>query len=220
MYKTLTQITQGVINKIGLVSGTAVQSYTEPQIKSAVQDAFYMIFRKRFWEHLSDWYTFNLDGVSGYLTADLKNIVKSFDDIRDIYAGNNNNGSRIVKAVGNELLTNTQSATPLFYRPVQFSSDDFESRVIKIYPVTATGPVTFFARTCPDEFSDQSKIPFQSDMMEWAAAWMMLEVDGMNPGNAAKCQSMFQVTYNDIVSSMNDDVIGHGAGRYRDWRNQ
>jgi len=125
-----------------------------------------------------------------------------------------------VKSVGPDLLTDTSATTALYYKPLNFSNENFASRVIQIFPKTSTGAVTFYARTCPNEFTDQSLVPFQSDMMEWAAAWMMLEIDGMNPGNAAKCQSMFQVTYNDIVSSMNDDVIGHGNGRYRDWRTQ
>lgn len=218
MYKSLKDITQGVIKKIGLVSGTAVQTYTEPQINSAVQDAFYMVFRKRYWEHLSDFYTFQLDGVNGRLTTDISDIVKEWQDADIFYAGQNTNGNRIVKPIATEHLQQTGGSQPLFVTPLKFADPNFTTRVFQFWPKTATGPVTFRARTCPDEFSQSAKIPFASDMMEWAAAWMMLEIDGMNPGNATKCQSMFQITYNDIVSNMNDDVVGHGAGRYYDWR--
>jgi len=213
MYKKRVDIVQGVIKKIGLVNGTAVQTYTEPQVQTAVQDAFYMVFRKRYWEHLSDWYTYALDGVNGFVTADLTNIVKSIEDIREIWGGTTFRQRLTAPLdIQGEIVTGSAA---LYYKPVQFKDTvNFTTKVIKFLPATATGSVRFYARTCPNEFIDTDIVPMQADMMEWAGAWLMLETDGMNPGNANKANNMFQIAYNDIVTSLNDGVIGMGGRPY------
>lgn len=211
MFKTLTAVTQGVIKKIGLVNGTSVQTYTEPQIKVAIQDAFLMVFRKRYWEHMSDWYTATLDGATGVVTSDLSAVVKSIEDIKLFYVGSSTR-QRITKPenIEGEYVT---GGTPLFYKPLTWKDPNFTTKVFKVLPITATGTIRFYARTCPDEFNDTDIVPMHSDMMEWAGAWMTLETDGLNPGNANKANSLFQVAYNDIVSNLNDDAIGIGTRR-------
>lgn len=211
MYKTVTEITQNVITKIGLVAGTSVQTYTEPQIKDAIQDASDLLFRKRFWEHLSDWHTYSLDGVNGYLTTPLTDIVNSHEDAKDFFMTNSR--QKIVKPVNSEHLIATGSAA-LYYTPIKYGDVNFSTRVFKFWPITATGTVTFYARTRPADYNNDSIVPFPRDMITYAAAWLILETDGLNPGNAQKMQNLFQISYNDYMSSISDDVIGHNGGRY------
>lgn len=208
--KTVQQITQDVLSRIGLVTGSAVQVYTEPQIVNAISDAFNLLFRKRYWEHLSDWFTFNLDGVNGYLTTDLSEVVRSFEDAKDFHVTQSQ--QKIVKPIGKEHLI-VNGSNPLYYTAVKFGQDEFETRVFRFWPNTATGSVTFFARTHPGVFNDNSKVPMPAELITYAAAWLMLESDGMNPGNAEKMKNLFTLTYNDYLSSIGDDVIGHRGGR-------
>lgn len=217
MYKTVTQITQAVLNKIGLVSGTGVQSYTEPQIETAVQDAFLMLFRKRFWEHLSDWYTYSLDGVNGVVTTDLTTILKSHEDVKEIYDAESDR--RIVKGFDRDF-ARVNGSNALYYSALKYGTPNFTTRVLQFWPKTSLGSVSMYIRTCPDPFIATSIVPFPADIIEWATTWLMLETDGMNPGNAAKAQGMFQMTYSDYVSSISDGVVGHGANRnaYTVWK--
>lgn len=212
-YKTLNELTQGIISKIGLVTGTGVQTYTEPQIKSGLQDGFAFLFRKRFWDHLSDWHTFTLDGTTGHFVEDIDTKVKSFEDIREVYFGTDMR-NRVVKPVGHEHLALTNHSHLRYYTPEKYGSEYFETKVLKFWPITATGTVTLYARTHPGTFKDSDKIPLPYDLLEWAGTWLTLETDGMNPTNSNKAQQLFQIAYNDYVAATNDDVIGHGGGNY------
>jgi len=139
-YKTLSQITDDVIKRIGLVSGAAVQTYTEPQIKLAVQDAFDFMFRKRFWDHLTDWYTYTLDGVNGYIVGNLTDIAAEFNDIERIH---NSDQSVIVKCENNDFLY-VQNVSAQYWTPIKFTAGNnqpWQTKVIKFWPPTATGDV-------------------------------------------------------------------------------
>lgn len=209
-FKTLNQITDDVVKRIGLVSGAAVQKYTEPQIKVGVQDAFDFLFRKRFWDHLTDWYTYTLDGVNGWITTNISDICAEYNDIQYVH---NSDQSVIVKAENTDLLY-VQNTQAQYWSPIKFtagSNQPWQSRVIKFWPPTATGDVTMRIRTHPGVFSDDDIIPFPQDIIGWAAAWMVLETDGLNPGNANKSQAMFDISYQDYMQNINDQPIGHGG---------
>lgn len=213
-YRTFTQITQDVIKRIGLVAGTGVQIYTEPQVEQGINDAFDFIFRKRYWEHLSDWFTYTVDDSTGMFTNDIDDVVKSHDDAKDFYETDTRR--KIVQPVGNEnqLINNTSA---LYYTPVRYSttSDAFSKKLWKFWPVGSTTSVTFFARCHPGYFDQpETIIPFPQDIIGWATTWLVLETDGLNPGAANKAQAMFDISYRDMISSLADDVIGHG-GVYR-----
>lgn len=210
-FKTRTQIVQNVIKKIGLVSGTTVQTYTEPQVEVAVQDAFQMLFRKRYWEQMSDWHTFTLDGVNGKVTTDLTLICKGHEDAKQFHVPTNRN--KIVVPVGMEHLDCGNGSVPLYVTPLKYTDADFLTRVFKFWPPTATGSVRMKIRTYPQDFTNQQLVPLPADVIEWAGAWLMLETDGLNPTASNKAQSMFQIAYNDYVSSISDSEIGHGGGR-------
>jgi len=206
-FKTLNGITSDVLKRIGLVSGTGVQTYTEPQVKMAVQDAFDFLFRKRFWDHLSDWYTYTLDGTTGVVTSDLTTTCAEYTDIDVVH---NSDQSAIVKPSSNEHLFVTNSQAQ-YYTPLNYGDARFLTKVIKFWPITATGSVTLRIRKHPGIFTDEQTIPFPQDIIGWAAAWLVLETDGLNPGNAAKAQGMFDIAYQDYVSSIGSGRIGHGG---------
>lgn len=209
-FKTQSQLVQGVLKKVGLVTGTSVQTYTQPQIEASVQDGFDFMFRKRFWEHLSGWSTYALDGTVGIVTTDLTDIIKSLEDIKSIYI--NGTDQRVVRPRDREHL-NISGANPLYYVPYTFGNDNFYTRVIRFYPNEATGSVDIYSRKHPGTFATDSVVPLPSDMLEWCISWLLLETDGINPANAAKCQSMFDLVYQDFVSNMGEDAIGHGRTR-------
>lgn len=210
-YRTFTQITQDVIKRIGLVAGTGVQIYTEPQVEQGINDAFDFLFRKRYWEHLSDWFTYTVDATTGMFTADIDDVVKSHDDAKFFYETDTRR--KIVQPVGSEAqLVNNTSA--IYYKPVRYSTtnDNYLKKLWQFLPVGSTTSVTFFARSHPGVFdAADTVVPFPQDIIGWAATWLVLETDGLNPGAANKAQAMFDISYRDMISSLADDVIGHGG---------
>lgn len=209
-FKTLNQITDDVVKRIGLVSGAAVQQYTEPQIKTGIQDAFDFLFRKRFWDHLTDWHTYALDGTSGVIVGNLSSVCAEFTDIQRI---ENSDQSVIVRGENTDY-RHVQNTQAQYWTPIPYTAGNnqpWQTKVIKFWPITATGDVSMRIRTHPGVFSDADFVPFPQDIIGWAAAWMVLETDGLNPGNAGKAQALFDISYQDYMKTINDQPIGHGG---------
>lgn len=211
-YKTAEQIMLAVEKDVGLVSGTAVQSYSEPLIYQAIQVIFDMMFRKRFWDHLTDWYEYPLNGINGLLASDIDGVCKGFEDIECIWLSDFSR--QVVKPYQPDYKIVTGS-NALYYTPVIYnaaSPDDFNKKVIRFWPNTATGSVAMRIRSKPADFVPQDLVPFPSDVISMGAAWKLLESDGINPTAAQTAQQLYEVLYSDYIANLGEDVIGFGSG--------
>lgn len=211
-YKTASQIMLDVQKDVGLVSGTAVQAYSEPLIYQAIQTIFDMMYRKRFWDHLTDWYTYALNGTTGLLSSDIDSVCKGFEDIECIWLADFSR--QIVKPYDPSYKIVTGS-NALYYTPIRYnaaSPNDFNKKIVKFWPVTATGSVAMRIRTKPADFVPQDLVPFPSDVMSMGAAWKILDSDGINPTAAQTAQQLYEVLYGDYVANLGEDVIGFGSG--------
>ena len=214
-FKTLNELTQEVVSNVGLVSGTSVQTYTEPQIKLQIQNIFDFLFRKRTWDHLSDVYTWALDGSTGVVTTDLTSIVKDFRHIAAIHRSDDDKD--VVRSFDRRHLR-VEGTKALFWRPLQSQDAQFLTRVFKVYPVAAAGNIDVTVKIKPDDFNDSDQVPFPRDLIVYGASWLLLDTDGINPTNAAKCQTMFEQTYSDIIAEEGTAPIGQGTrGRTGDF---
>lgn len=211
-YKTLEQITQDVIKNVGLVSGTAVQNYTEPNIEASVRRMFDMLFRKRFWEWLTDWHTFTLDGTTGLFTTSTVNLFDAYEDIESVVEADS--GRQILPPEGREH-TRVNGSHALYYTPLPWNHASALTRVLQFWPIAATGDVVVRARTKPLSFINTDIVPFPSDVIAHAATWDLLDSDGINPPAAQKAQALFDLTYRDLVTTLSNRPIGHGGGRSR-----
>lgn len=211
-YKTLELITQDVIKNVGLVAGTGVQNYTEPNIMAAVQRMFDMLFRKRFWEWMTDWHTFTLDGVDGLFVESTAGLFTNFEDVEQ--CAETDNDRQIVTPSGREHLR-VSGSNALYYTPLNWTHADALTKVLKFWPITATTSVDVRARTHPVDFIPTDIVPFPSDVIAHAATWDLLDSDGINPPAAQKAQALFDITYRDLVSTISSKAIGHGGGRGR-----
>lgn len=212
-YKKAKQLLNDVLKDVGLVAGTGVQTYTEPLVYASIQTMFDMMFRKRFWDHLTDWHQFTVDGVSGLFTTDIDTVCKDFTDIGSVYT--ENFARKVVKPVDVEHFVVTGSDA-LYYTPIKFDSSStstFVKKVIKIWPITAVNTLNIRIRTKPDDFVPDDIVPFPSDIISMAAAWNLLDSDGINPTAAQKAQQLYEVLYRDYIASFAEDDIGIGGGR-------
>jgi hypothetical protein len=212
-FKTVTQLTQSVISLVGLVTGTGVQTYTEPQIRAAIQAQFDMLFIKRFWEWMTDWHTLTLDGVTGIVTADMTTFLSDPTDIESVYITDTNR--RIVRPIDREHLRSTGSS-PQYYTPLLWTDALVGTRFVKFWPIASTGNVDIRCRTKPVDFTEVSTVPFPDVVMSQAVAWHLLDNDGINPTAAAKAQLLYETSYRDLIASIGEDVIGHGGARSYD----
>lgn len=210
-FKTARQITQAVIKLVGLVSGTGVQTYTEPQITAAIQLQFDILFQKRYWEWLSDWHSEPLSGVGGLLTNDISSFCSAFNDVREIYVTDTDR--RVVRPIDREHLRVTGSA-PKYYVPLMWNDAQAATRHLKFYPLLATGSVDIKCRTKPSDFVPDDPVPFPDVVITNAVAWHLLDNDGMNPTAASKAQTLYETSYADLIGNMGDDDIGQGTNGY------
>lgn len=210
-YSTLNVLAQDVIKNVGLVSGTSVQTYTEPQVKAQIQNISDFLFRKRVWDHLSEIYTWTLDGTTGVVTTDLTSIVKEFAHIASIHRSDDDR--QVTRSFNRDHLR-VEGTKGLYWRPLPYNDSQFLSRVFKIFPITSVGSVDVKVKVQPDVYTDSDQVPFPRDLVVYGASWLLLDTDGINPTNAAKCQGMFEQTYNDIMKQEGDAPIGHGTRGY------
>jgi len=211
-YKSAQLLMLDVQKDVGLVNGTAVQTYTEPLIYQAIQVIFDMMFRKRFWDHLTDWHTVTVNGTTGLLTTDIDAFCKGFEDIECIYLSDFSR--QLVKPYDMSYKIINGSAA-MYYTPIVYDAaapDLFTKKVIQFWPLAATSVVALRCRTKPIDFVPQDIVPFPSDIIAMGAAWKLLESDGINPAAAQLSQQMYEILYSDYISSLSEDVVGYGGG--------
>lgn len=206
-FYTFKQMTDAVIKEAGLVNGSAVQTYVEPQVQAAIQSIFDLLMNKpRRWEHITQWETWTLNGTTGLVTNNIT--VKNYEDIKEVRISNTNR--KVLQSSDTAHLYATGNF-PLYRTQIRWN-DGNVSKLVKFWPINATGSVDVLVSYVPDPFvKDTDIIPFNPLVVKLGALWYLLAGDGLNPGNAEKAQGLFDVAYNDYVSKLNSGDIGYGA---------
>lgn len=211
-YKTLQEICNNVITEIGLVSGSAVQTYTEPQAVLAVNRMFDYMVGKQQWDHLTTWDRFTLDGVTGVVTGSFEG-VRDANDIKQVRPLRLR--TTISRAIGTQFL-DAEGNDPVYWSPIAWNASN-AAKLIKFWPINATGTVDVLSLKRPAVFEGPNDIvPFDPLVIELGAAWYVLQGDGLNAGNAEKVRVMYDLAYSDLVSNQNKFEIGHGTGYRND----
>ncbi len=211
-YKTLQAIVNNVITELGLVAGSAVQTYTEPQAALAVNRMFDYMLGKQEWDHLTTWDRFTLDGTTGVVTGTFSG-VRDANDILDVRPLRLR--STISRAVGTDHL-DAQGNDAVYWSPIAWNAANVD-KLIQFWPATATGTVDIKSLKRPEVFTaGDDVVPFDPLVIELGATWYVLQGDGLNAGNAEKVRVMFDLAYTDLVSRKNKLEIGHGMGYRND----
>lgn len=207
-FPTFREVITEVTQEIGLVTGSGVQKYAEPKIKQAIWRMFNVLANKAHWDHLCRWRRFTLDGTTGQISGTISGI-QSFEDI--LHLQTTSTGKEIVRASGREYLDTTTGTNPIYYRPLNYDEDNFSTKLLQFYPITATGTVDIYAMHLPDVFTaDADTVPFNRNIIVLAAAWYTIAGDGLSPANADKAQGMFDIAYQDYITKRNTIQIAHG----------
>ena len=201
---TLSSMRQKVIRKIGEVSGTGVQEFSEDNIDDYIQEIFNFLFKKRFWPHLTEWGSFVLNGSTGVSTSDLGGDggVELWSDFRVLLRENEDKPIPILPSgINPNRLTGTNAA---YFEPLPISHANYEERLVRILPITAAGTIEFHARRRPTNFADNDEIPFDEDTIILGASWLYADSEDINPGAATTLKEMFNNTYEDLVAMEGD----------------
>jgi hypothetical protein len=207
-FRTLQQIVNNVITELGLVAGSAVQLYTEPQCVLAVNRMFDYLMDKQQWDHLWTWERYALDGVTGTVVGGMETI----RDAGDIGQIRSLTGHRdITRSIGTQHL-DAQGTDAVYYSVLAWNHPQ-AAGLVQFWPPTATGVVDVYALHRPETFvGGTDVVPFNPLVIELAAAWYVLQGDGLNAANAEKVKIMFDLAYQNYASKLNAFEIGHGVG--------
>jgi hypothetical protein len=172
---------------------------------------FDLLFRKRKWEWLNSWETFTPDGTTGLVTetfvgkADFfGNIVEVRDSLSD---------RKIASPVNREHLRVSGGSDVMYYTPLRFDDANYATKLIKLWPITAVNTIDVLLRYKPVNFVPADTVPFPRDVIAHAATWDLLDSDGINPTAASKAQTLFDISYKDLIEQLSEDSIGIGGGR-------
>jgi len=209
-YPKFKPIVDEVITLMGQVAGSAVQTYSEPLVKIAINRIFSYLSNKRKWDHLWGWQNGTI-GVDGKLTSNITGIQTYLDVaiIRDKQT------KRIITMPVEAEHLDVTGSTPTYRTILPWNDPAAETRYFQFWPIGTTGAVEIFCGFRPDEFSgDDDVVPMPRDLIVLGAVWFMLADDGTNPASADKYQGLFDISYQDIISRNNAQPIGHGSGMY------
>ena len=203
-----------VETELGLVAGTGVQIYTEPQIAQKIYNGFITIADQRFWEHLTKTTYHGLDGSTGTITDDALAGVQGVEDIQWI------RNSPYEKC--NELIyLNTEPYETFDNRPAydtrHWEDPDFSTKIVTIYPLDSSETIAVRARRKPSAFnSDYDTVPMDGILMTHFIAWQMLSADGINPQAADVQFSMFNQRLQTIIENKSSKILNFSQS---DWSN-
>lgn len=201
-FKTLSQITQEVIQSLSMYPGTATQIYAEDRIANMITRLFSILFEQRFWSDSTFWYEYNLSGINGVVNEDVSKNIAQFNDIECIKTENNRNSLRklhssvipqTIKGNNPEYMTNTAIANKIF----------------AVVPYTATGKVFVRARTRPMEFLPDTIIPFDSTALVYGVCYEYSVDDDNNRAATQKFKELFDKRINQLNNQENSGIYDY-----------
>lgn len=203
MYPTVSDLIDSVLMELNLVGGSAVQTYTEPQIIETINNCFRFLFDKRFWDHLTNTTTHTLDGVAGVITDEVFKIAK-VQDIKWIRTDPFRDRDVLRYIPDDDFIAGDFPGFAIF----SWDHPQYTDKFFKVFPQTMTGQIKVRARRMPAKFSAGTDVvPFDEICIKHFVVSTMLSTDGMNPGSEARHSAMFDQRYQDLITQDSDRIL-------------
>lgn len=205
MPMTLLAIAEEVITELSQVPGVSTQIYSADRIKLMVQNAFFDLFEKRWWDEYTDTFTVALDGITGRITSDLEDAAGAVTEWRDIQLVWPENFNKPLTLAPKLMNPSTISGTyPVYVR----SDATVAKRPLRVLPANATGNIVVLGRRRPAKpLSDSYSILLDDMMMKWAACWQYAVDDGTNQAQIAKYEKQMIEREQLVTASYNTHPI-------------
>ena len=210
MFKKMSELVDDVIDELGLVSGSAVQQYTEQTVERQINKCFDLLFLKHFWKHLTETTVHALAGVDGVVTEDIAGITAQ-ENIKSIHYGMDDTvyGYRsplyLRSASGEELRTN--NVDPIGFEFLSWAHPLYQKRWFRIIPQDTIGFVFVTARRHPGKFTEDSVVPMDYILLESFTTAHVLSTDGLNPQSETRHNVIFEQRYKDLIAQQSDHSI-------------
>lgn len=190
-FKLMSDLVTDVQRELSQVPGIGTQAYSEDYIVQLLTAGFKVVFREEFWPHLSEWFQKTLDGSTGQWSGAGVDVYV-LQDVRCVYGPKDRYRPlpHLPRHINPYEIAGT---TP---RYVEGRNGASTGKPFRIWPLAATGTITFQARVMPDDevflSSSSDEVPFDDLTLVYYAAWQYIENDGSNPGQAEKLKNMFE----------------------------
>lgn len=215
-YDTLQNLTQKVIRKLSLYSGTDVQIYAEDRIADMIIDAYNTLLDERFWNDCMFWHTYNLTGENGVVGETVSNDIVNFNDIECIFAENNTR-HQLRLAHNTTIPSLIEGDVPQLY--TRCANDN---KIFEVIPYNSTGRLYVRYRKRTTTFLPATIVPFDSLALIYNVCWSYTVDDGANPAEQQKFRQLFEnrmqeLRSNDVsgVYDWNDDTINQDIYSWR-----
>jgi hypothetical protein len=201
MHKTLSALVQQCVVRLRQVPGVTTQSYAEGLLAALIEECYEECRQLRWWDHLTEWRTVTLDGVTGTATTDFATPVRErLRDIQAVYAGSQTTPLPLLSQHSNPI--RYTGTTPRAYEALPTSQDPTGVKVLRVYPLASTGDLQLRMRVDdPGMFTvvgGGTVIPFDATALVNGACMKYAIGDGTNPGAVAE----FDRAYNERVQGL------------------
>lgn len=193
-FKTMTQLITDTEKAIYQSAGTSVQIYSQDIIMQQLQHAFTHLFDLHWWPRFIVREVLTLDGTTGQATVPA--FITEFKDIRYVFAGTYTRPIPEMPLGLNP--ANTIAANGGLPRFLEGTND---TKLVRVYPLNATGTITLVGRARPADFVLADPVPFDSLLLTHFAAWSYFTDDGSSPASAQRHQGLFENRLKQIEDS-------------------
>ncbi len=210
-FETHTTLITKTIRRLRMVQGTNTQLYAEDAISDMLIETYEMVRATRWWDHITQWQTRQLDGTTGMVTAAFTGARERFRDIQGVYVNNNSRPLPQLDQFNNPYRLSGTSAR--YIEPLDSSTDPNGQYLFRVWPLTSTTtvdePVRVRIRTDPlNLFTDPTVVvPFDATCLINGAAYKYAADDGTNPGAVASLQQTFMQRKQQLEEQHDSAVI-------------
>lgn len=210
MSKTIREIVTDAQELLGDVPGAGVQTYSDDRMFRDCIRAFDIFHKKYPWEQYTSYTLATLDGVTGKITTDEFQFLKSSEDIFAIFPENSDFELPTFGVRRNPAMLRG-SGPARFWSTLPTIDPDFQWKRIQIIPPTATGNIVIVWRHYPRNFSTMGQqepwkwedvMDLDDQMLVHATAWMTLSHDDINSNATQDQQNLADDRFNEITVNL------------------
>ena len=205
---TVADITDDVVKRLHQVSGTSVQTYSEPVIEELVVDTFNLLHAKEWWPEYMRWSSQDLDGSTGVIDTDILTSPEfaSFGDIRGVWLDGENDP--IPRLSEHENPYEYSGTRPLFLEALAASATNQSTRLFRVWPLASTGTLYIHHRfRTRERLQSTDDVYLDRDLLMYGAVAAYLADDGSMPDMLDRYERKFDVRYRDITANFKQIAI-------------
>lgn len=192
---------------IGEVAGVGVQQYGEDRVFRDVIRGFNLLFKKYAWPHYIKWYRIELDGTLGIANADTFEQMGDFEDFLGVYRDAEDIPLPTLSHTTNPYAFSSTGTRVTHWTSLHVTDANYTDRRLQFYPKTSEGFLNVCTRLYPlvppaTDFDAEDILHLDRDLLAYAAAFMTLVGDDLNPGAAETVKQFMDMRYKDIINAM------------------